>query len=199
MLLIGSLSSPFVRMIRALCAELDVDFTFEEMPPFTKMEKSHIARLTQANPLMKIPVLIDGEQSVLESRMIAAYVMAKKQGLGASFAAPGPVEQENILSVIYGVVDSGILRFIMSGQGMDLESGYLKKSLKRMHAGLQFLEAQNTLGQDFGYNEIALICAMEWFEKRGLIDLSSYTRLGEIHALYKDRSCLATTRIPEQI
>ena len=198
MLLIGSLSSPFVRMIRALFAELDVDFTFEEMPPFTKMEKSHIARLTQANPLMKIPVLIDGEQSVLESRMIASYVMAKKQGLGASFAASGTVEQENILSVIYGIVDSGILRFIMSGQGMDLESGYLKKSLKRMHAGLAFLEEQNALGQDFGYNEIALICAMEWFEKRALIDLSSYTRLGEIRARYKDRPCLVATRIPEQ-
>lgn len=192
--LLGSNTSPFVRIIRVLCEELNLDYTFESIPPFNKMAPEDLARITEKNPLMKIPILIDEENTIIESRIIANHLLSQHNN-GAIEPVSG-IAEENILSVIYGIADAGVLRFIMGNNGADMNGGYMKRSLERIHSGLAFLNAQARLGEQLGLCEIALVCVLEWFEKRGIADLEAYAHLNDVHARFKNRASFIKTRIP---
>lgn len=194
MKIIGSRTSPFVRIVRVLCAELNMDYMFDEVPPFSNMTPEAIARIKEKNPLMKIPVLVDGDRSIIDSRVIASYLLKKSSG---SLAYPFSLEEENEISIIYGVLDAGILRFIMSRDKIDLNTGYMKKSSDRIETGLSFLDTENLNNKEFGFCHIALVCALEWLDKRQMLDWSAYENIKKIHEQHKDRSSFVQTRIPE--
>jgi glutathione S-transferase len=195
--IIGSRTSPFVRIIRVLCAELNIEYQLDEIPPFPKMVREDIDHIKQNNPLMKVPVLIDGTQTILDSRIIASYLLQKSSPSHPHLNFPFNLDEENKISVIYGVLDSGILRFIMTQEKIDLNTGYMKKSYERMDAGLSFLNQKATNNQNFGFYTIALICGLEWLEKRQIFDWSPFENIKQIHTLYKDRASFVQTQIPE--
>ena len=87
----------------------------------------------------------------------------------------------------------------MRGQGIDMDLPYLARSLERMRCGLKYLDENTNLGAHFGLPELALICGLDWFKKRDIIDWSMYDNLVQIHARYTDRPSLAATRIPDNV
>lgn len=195
MKILGSQTSPFVRIVRVLCVELDLPYTFELIPPFTKMTPEDVAMISAQNPLMKIPVLIDGGLTLIDSRFIAYYLLTQKSPASTINVPSGPVG-ENVLTVIYGIMDAGVLRFIMGLDGIDLNRGYMKKSLERILTGLDFLNRQEAIGKNFGLCEIALLCGLEWFDKRNIVDWGHFFHLKGVHDRYRDRPSLVQTRIP---
>ena len=70
MKLIGSLTSPYVRKVRIVLAEKKIDFELELDSPWTPE-----TRVTDSNPLGKVPVLILDDSTVLfDSRVIVEYI-----------------------------------------------------------------------------------------------------------------------------
>ena len=193
MQLIGSLTSPFVRVIRVLCAELGLEYDFKIMPPFAKMSEEEKTFIRKINPLMKIPVLVDGEQNIMESRIIAYYLMRKKSVPDLS------IEEENSLSIINGAIDAAVLRYIMAidQDRVDMDHAYLKKSHERIVTSLNYLNGQNWPKDRFGLCEISLMCMLLWFEKRKLFDWRPYKTLVEVYERCKDRPSLVSTAIPD--
>lgn len=70
MRLIGSLTSPYVRKVRVVLAEKKLD-----CPLVTEDVWSDSTRISQANPLGKVPcLLMDGQDAVFDSRVIVEYL-----------------------------------------------------------------------------------------------------------------------------
>ncbi len=70
MKLIGSLTSPYVRKVRIVLAEKNIDHEFINDPPF-----SPDTQVAQTNPLGKVPALIMEDEYVLfDSRVIVEYL-----------------------------------------------------------------------------------------------------------------------------
>ncbi len=204
--IIGSQTSPFVRMTRVVCEELGLEYDFTVTGGFGKQDRAAQELISRNNPLMKVPVLVDGELTIPDSRIMIGYFLKKssstKPATGDFRASdPLPMEEENWLTMIYGVIDAGVLRFMLQRQHPELEMdrGYMAKSLARMNRGLEWLEQQETLGETFGVPEAALLCGLEWFGKREVIDWQPYGKLVEIHRRFAERSSMVKTRIPESV
>lgn len=70
MKLIGSLTSPYVRKVRVVLAEKNIDADFIVDPPFSPDNQ-----IAKVNPLGKVPVLLlDDGTSLYDSRVIAEYL-----------------------------------------------------------------------------------------------------------------------------
>lgn len=202
MKIIGSQASPFVRIVRATCEMQNIDYILDETGSFVNMSDADRQLIEENNPLMKVPVLIDAGQVVIDSRVIIAYLMKRKNAAMPDGAAwPLTDEQENIITVLNGIADAAVLRFIFANTSdLDMNAGYLLRSLKRIESGLVYLNnqaEQNDLGQNFGVPELVLVCILEWFQKRSIIDFSNHRPLCDIVARYRDVPCLVKTRIPE--
>ncbi len=78
MKLIGSTTSPYVRRIRILLDEEPYEFVNLNIYGEGRDE------LRRNNPTLKIPVLEDGGQEIYDSRIIARYISAKRDGGGRS-------------------------------------------------------------------------------------------------------------------
>ena len=87
MILYGHDTSPYVRRVRALLAELGLPFD-RDMNSWSVPD----ATVLRINPMLRVPALVDGGQVLLDSRLIATYLYERYGGcqgsLYASSAAP---------------------------------------------------------------------------------------------------------------
>jgi glutathione S-transferase len=198
--IVGSLTSPFSRIVRMMCEELHLDYELDVTPPFTKMNAASAEKVNAHNPLMKVPVLIDGETEILDSRVIVAYLL-KKHGKDTDIKLPQSVEEENLLSVIYGIVDAGVLWFMLQLANPEVkkDAGFMPRSQERIERGLIWLDRNKNLGKEFGVPEALLICVVEWFTKRDIHDWQKFRNVYTTWQKYKDRPSLVKTRIPENV
>lgn len=201
MKIIGSQFSPFVRVVRAVCDVYDQPYSLIDTGSFVNMSPENRTLIETHNPLMKVPVLIDGEKIILDSRVIVSYIMSKAAKRSDDMPLgtyPLSYTDENLVTVIYGIADSGVLRFILGNtSALPMDAGYMLRSLERMKGGMTYLENSEHLGQNFGLAELSLICMLEWFEKRNVLAWDEYTRLGQIYDKYQGEACLVATRIPD--
>lgn len=196
MKLTGYRTSPFFRIVHTLCIELGIECELDIITFLMKATPDELKSLQSKNPLMKIPVLTDGDTIVFDSRIICNYLLNKSSTTG-DISFPLSIDEENRLSVIYGMVDAGILRFIMALGDADMDRGYMKRSYERIGESLAYLDSLDYSDAKFGLCDIALVSALEWFEKRNVYDWKTFPELQKIYTLHKDRASLIETRIPE--
>jgi glutathione S-transferase len=197
--IIGSVTSPFTRTVRVACEELGVAYDFEATPPFVKMSPEHLALVNRHNPLMKVPVLVDGGEDIMDSRVIVEHLLRRHPR--KEFRGPENVKETNILTVVYGVLDAGILWFILGTTHPELKSdaGYLARSMERVGHGLAWLDRQPLLGQRFGPTEALLVSGLDWFSKRDIFKWEDLPHLKKVHAAFHGRSSMVKTRIPDNV
>ncbi|MFO1242685.1 MAG: glutathione S-transferase family protein [Rickettsiales bacterium] len=200
--IVGSLTSPFVRVVRTVCEELQLPYDMDLTVFFAKQDEAAKEHLSQHNPLMRVPVLIDGEKHILDSRIILSYLLKHPDAKPLTdFRADFPrgLEDENRLSVLYGIVDAGVLYFIMRNLHPEVkpDTGYLVQSQRRIRQGLEWLDKDKELGEGFGIPELVLLCGLEWFKKREVVEWTGYSHLRAVHARYHERPSLVKTCIPE--
>ena len=98
MKLIGSGMSPYVRRIRLFLEGQDYEFI--NLNIYSPEGREALASYT---PAMKVPVLIDAEQKVYDSRAIHRYLTQKQT------AKPLSWDQENLLTLIDAANDSFVI------------------------------------------------------------------------------------------
>ena len=107
--LYGSTTSPYVRRIRILLANIEHDFI--NMQIFSGEDR---AQLTAKNPILKVPMLEDGEDIIFDSRVIFRYLSEK-------YSLPALTwREENLMSVIDAINDSLVQLFLLKRS--DIES-----------------------------------------------------------------------------
>lgn len=172
--LIGSVTSPYVRKLRILLNTLAP----YELKAINYLEKNDSDYLKSINPLNQIPVFLDGDQTIFDSRVIYNY-LAKKHNLRAF-----TVEEENILSAIDTAMDTSINLFSLRRGGLDLNGGnsYVDRQKERVPLILNYLtpwaKAQDENNPaHWNYLTISLYCYLYWGEFREVLDLAAFPEL----------------------
>jgi glutathione S-transferase len=174
MQLYGSTTSPYVRRLRIYMQ--DIEYEFVEVDIFNSRDRSSIAI---DNPTLKIPMLKDGHQVILDSGVIFEY-LHKKQALSEL-----SWDQRNLLTSIDSVNESLVQLFILSRSEIDTSTDkmYFRIQRERIELVLSHLEKAATQGafEQWNYLSISLYCLLDWILFRSLHDISSFNALNELH------------------
>ncbi|GAA0795100.1 glutathione S-transferase family protein [Marinobacterium sediminicola] len=173
--LIGSDTSPYVRRIRLLLAEQA--HTYTSLDIYSEGR----AALAEKTPIMKIPVLIDNERTLYDSRVIARYLCETH-----SIGEPLSWDQENLLSLIDGAQDSLITLLLSQRSGIDTDTDTLFYRLQkeRISQSMAVLEEKARQGEftNWNYPAICLFTLIDWASFRNLINLDDYPFLKSFRA-----------------
>lgn len=178
MQLFGSTTSPYVRRLRIFM--LDISHEFIAVDIFNSRDRANIAI---DNPTLKIPMLKDAEQVILDSRIIYQYLVAKLSLPKLDW------EQENLLTCIDAINDSLMQLLILSRSEIDVSADKLYFRIQRERADLVLTrleqEANNGTFEQWNYLSISLYCLLDWILFRALHDISSFTKLNALHAQWQ--------------
>jgi glutathione S-transferase len=174
--LIGSLTSPYVRKLRLLLNNLAP----YELKCINYLEANDSEYLKTINPINKIPILIDNDKTIYDSRVIYNY-LAHKHDLKAL-----TIQEENILSAIDAALDTSINLFSLRRGGLDLNGGntYIERQKERIPLLLNYLapwaeklDPKNP--NDWNYLSMSLYSYLYWGTFREILDLSQHNSLKE--------------------
>lgn len=178
--LVGSTPSPYVRRLRLWLN--DVDYEFIELDIYSE---SGSAALQKYNPAMKIPMLLDDEQPVYDSRVIFRYLSEKLDRPALS------VTEENQLTLIDAAVDGHIILMMAGRSGIDTGQDMLLCNLQRNRLAqtlpvLDNWAAEGVFSQ-WQYPAICLFSFLDWVCFRNLLDLSAWPGLKAFHQAQQHR------------
>ena len=209
--LYGHDTSPYVRRIRVLLAELGHAFVRDDRS--WTVADADVLRL---NPALRVPAMaatVEGAttQLLLDSRIIASYVFslpapkppAPPTGMPAMattmFDARTRWDDENTLSVIDAAQDSLINLFVLELDGITRDrSAYLQRQMQRATDCLRWIDARLAGCDTFhegvwSYLDIALACSADWMLFRERYPVLQHENLARVLAKHADRPSLSTT------
>ena len=175
MILIGSTTSPYVRRLRMWMA--DIEHTFEEVDIFNSADRS---RLVGKNPTLKVPMLDDDGQIVLDSGVIFRYLTAKLNKEPLSW------KQENLMTLIDSANDSLVQIFLLSRSDIDTSADKLYFRLQRERFDVVFGELDKAVADgefsNWDFASISLFCLLDWVQFRARYDFSGLPNLVNFHS-----------------
>ncbi len=189
----GTPLSHFTRKIRILLHELGVPFAFVRTPNL--LEAS--AEAYGANPLMRIPTLVDGGTTLIESDHIARYLV-EKYDPGDRFSVRAPsVTAMNRLAVLNGIMAHEVTLILARRGGLEDLDGvtYFRKLLRSIASGLAWLDRELDPAADgFDYVDLTTICMWDHVTHYQLVPgLDGYPRIASRAARFADRDAVART------
>lgn len=191
-ILIGSLTSPYVRKLRLL-----LHGTPYELKLVNYMEEAGNDYLKSVNPVNKLPVLIDGDKTIFDSRVIFNYLTKKNHWPSLT------LEEENTLTAIDGAMDSSINLFMLKRGGLDLNGGnqHVERQKERVPLILNHLtpwvkslDEKNPLHWNF--LTMSLYSYLYWVQFRDMLDLNPYPDFLQFLERFKNAPGVSETNIP---
>ncbi|MBC7428975.1 MAG: glutathione S-transferase [Bacteriovorax sp.] len=191
--LIGSYTSPFVRKIRLLLWN-DESVQFR---PLNYFEEVGNKVLRETSPFNQLPILMDGEQPIYETRVMYNYI-AKKQNL-----RPLTINEENILSAIDAIISSGVNLFSLKKGGMNIDDEsnyYLVRQKLRIPTLLKFVTpwaAKQHPETDWNYLTMSMVALVDWIEFREVYSLKDFPELKSFRERFTNCPGVVDTNIPK--
>lgn len=199
MKLYGTLTSPYVRKVRAFLREKGVAHEFVIEAPADA--SGNVPRL---NPLGKVPVLLrDDGEALFDSPVIIDYL----DGLQGAPLIP-PVGEERFYAQRWhalgqGILDAVVTRLMETRRKPELQDpAVIAKQEDKVAGALRFAGTHVTggaplVGERFGIADIALAIALEYIDMRYAHDWRrQYPSLARWLTDVADRPCLKETRAP---
>lgn len=191
--LYGTPLSHFTRKIRILLAELGVAFDFVRAPSILTTSGASYGQ----NPLLRVPALVDGGATVIESDHVARYVVGKWDPADRFGVRSEHTEDLNRLAVVNGIMDNEVVLILAKRGGFaDLESvAYFRKLATAIDAGLAWLDAHTDPdAAAFDYRDIATICLWQHVVHYEMVHgLDAYARIAARVARFAERPSIAGT------
>ena len=191
--LIGSYTSPYVSKLR-LFLHGETNVTFRAV---NYLEEEGNKYLKEINPFNQIPMLLDGDRPVYDSRIIFNY-LAKKKGL-----APLSTEEENILSAIDTILSTGVNLFSLRKGGVNIEDRsnyFLVRQKERIPSLLKMLTPWANLQKpekDWNFLTMSMFSMLYWLEFRDVYKVSSHPEMVDFLERFKNCPGVAETDIPK--
>ena len=170
MKLIGSVTSPFVRKVRVVCAEKKLDYEFELDNVW-----SADTRIAASNPLGKVPCLVMEDGSAMyDSRVIVEYLdtltpVCKLLPTNSRDRANVKVWE----ALADGVLDAGVLAYLERTQRPEAlrHQPWVDRQIGKVRAGLQVMaenlgEQPFCMGIHYTLADVAVGCALGWLAFR---------------------------------
>jgi glutathione S-transferase len=194
--LIGSARSPYVRICRMLLIQNNIDFNFRLLN-FVDDPKD-AATLASVTPINRVPLLLDGDQKIFDSRVIVNYLMQKHGWKRLS------LDEENYVSASYSCLEAGVALFLLRRDGLDTESPgfYFSRQRARIPANLKYLapwvsELDPSRPGDWNYPAMSLFSFLFWAEARDLLKISDYPEHAAFQARFENACGVAATGFEE--
>jgi glutathione S-transferase len=194
MQLYGTTTSPFVRRVRAVAAEIG-----EPVELVDTATEAGQAALREVSPIRKVPVArVDGK--VLFDSHVIIDRITNLRGWG-SLAPPGDQWHENnLLNAIDAALDSVIQLFYLRRDGVAINgTPYPQRQLERTDAiftwlGTQLAADGRRFTGGFGLVEIALVTTLDWMDFRKTYSTERASAVESVRTAWRDRPSLAATR-----
>lgn len=201
----GSLTSPFVRRVRVVCIEKDLEHRL-----VNALEEPGKSELEKLSPIAKVPVAIldDGTEQasvVFDSRVIIEALCEETHvPLRPSFLdRPSRIAEDNVITLIDEAVLAFVRRMYLERDGSPVDAPYLQKDharaqnillhLERLVAGVYATPAGEQVN-GLGLAEIALVTGLDWIDFRKRFDLGQTPRLRALLDHWNKRPSFAQTR-----
>jgi glutathione S-transferase len=177
--LVSSDRSPFGRICRMFMLANDIKFKFEALN-FVDDEKAATA-LAKETPINKVPYLIDGKEKIFDSRVITNYLIQQHD------LPPLTVEEENIVSAVYSVMDSIVSLFLLKRDGIDVNGpgNFFRRNRERIPSNLDFVtpwakQLDPNGRRTWDYPAMSLYACLEWGERRAqMINMKEHPALAD--------------------
>lgn len=194
MKLYGTTTSPFVRRVAVVAAEVGV--------PVERIDTASDAgqqALRAVSPIWKVPVAdIDGK-IIYDSHAIIDYLTLTR-GWGGLGPTRDRWREQNIVNAIDTALESGIQLFYMRRDGVAIDgTSYAQRQFDRMDAIFMWLATQLAAGAQsftggFGLCELALISTLDWMDFRKMYATERASGVEAVRAAWGDRPTLVQTR-----
>lgn len=207
----GTPLSHFTRRIRILLCELGVPFEFVRSPSVLAASSASYAH----NPLLRVPSLVHGSVSLIDSDHIARYLASlfdPQDRLSVLSTAPADL---NALAVMTGVMDDEVTLILAKRGGMtDAElaaSRYFTKRASAINNGLQWIEQQldsramkdpPAQTDPLRWSDITLVCMWQHLSHASLpliAPLDRYPRIAARVAILAQRDAVASTGLERSL
>ncbi|MEZ4367431.1 MAG: glutathione S-transferase family protein [Kofleriaceae bacterium] len=188
MKLYGTTTSPFVRRVRVVCAEVG-----EPVELVDTATEAGQAALRAVTPIWKVPVAeLDG-QIRFDSRVIIDHLLVHR-GFGGLTPPQDPWAEANLLSAIDAALDSAISVFYLRREGVAIDdTAFAQRQRARIESILEWL-ATRLPERDVDLATISLVCALDWMDFRATYPTERHPRLAPLRAALREHPSLAATR-----
>lgn len=195
MRLYGTLTSPFVRRVRVVAAELDLEYELVD----ASTEEGQRA-LRQRSPIWKVPAAdLDG-RLVWDSGLILDHIL---QSRGYGRLREPSLDERMFIAATDEAVLALVRQFYLQKDGVDVDSpSYLVKERQRVASILEWVEERLQDGRfvtgdaRFGLGELALYTGLDWIRFRNTWALERHPKLLAFLAAHQERSSLVETAPP---
>jgi glutathione S-transferase len=194
MKLYGTITSPFVRRVRVVAAELGCAVEFVD----TAAEAGQAA-LRAITPIRKVPVAIVDGRTLFDSRVIIDWLTTTR-GFGALTPPSDRWHEANLVNAIDAAVDSAIQVFYLRRDGVAIDgNAFAQRQQERVDSILEWLGQQlstdhGSFGTGFGLAEISLIAGLDWMDFRKAYPTERAPQLAKLRAAWVDRPSIMSTR-----
>lgn len=203
MRLYGTTTSPFVRRVRVIAAEIG-----EPVERFDTATDEGQAALRDVSPIRKVPVAVIDGRTIYDSRAIIDYLTTTRgfgaiDSAGAGLAPPRDRwREQNLVNAVDAALDSVVQLFYLRRDGVAAEgSPYTERQLARADAIFAWLAGELapdrrgfTAGAGLGLPELSLICALDWMDFRQSYPTERAAGLAGVRAAWAERPSLVETR-----
>ncbi len=180
--LIGSYTSPYARKIRLLLHG-DTNVTFKAVNYFEEEGREYLKSI---NPFNQIPMLLDGDQPIYDSRVIFNYI-AKKKNL-----KPLTIDEENTLSAIDAIIATGVNLFSLKKGGVNIDDSsnyFLVRQKERIPSLLKMITpwvASQKVENNWNYLTMSMFSLLYWMNFREIYDYSHEPELVKFFERFKE-------------
>ena len=189
----GTPLSHFTRKIRILLAELGVDFDFVRASSVLATSPESYA----GNPLMRVPTLVHGETTVIDSDHIARYLVTTFDPNDTLRVRSERVPDMNRLAVVSGIMNNVVVLILARRGGLaDIEKvAYFRKLTTAIDTALTWLDGDaDPDDESFDYRDVATICMWQHLEHYALVpDLARHGRLAARVSRFAARPSVTST------
>lgn len=194
MKLYGTVTSPFVRRVRVVAAEVGCEV--ERIDTATEEGQ---AKLREVTPIRKVPVAVVDGRMLFDSRVIIDWLLTTR-GFGALTPPRDRWREANLLNAIDAAADSVIQVFYLRRDGVPVDgTPFAQRQLERAQAIFTWLGGELapdgvSFGGGFGLCEISLCAMLDWMDFRKVFPTEQATQLAALRAAWRERPSMVATR-----
>lgn len=188
MKLYGTTTSPFVRRVRVVAAEVG-----EPIERIDTATDAGMAQLREVSSIRKVPVAVVDGRTLYDSRVIIDWLTTTR-GWGGVQPPRDRWHEQNLLNAIDAAMDSVIQLFYLRRDGVAVDgSPYAQRQFDRADAIFAWLGKQ--LSPDaFGLPEISVCCGLDWMDFRKTYPTERASGLAAVRAALRERPSMVETR-----
>jgi glutathione S-transferase len=191
--LYGTTTSPFVRRVRVVAAEVG-----EPVELVDTSKPDGDAALRRLSPIAKVPVAVVGGRTLFDSRVIIDY-LTTVHGWGGLEPPRDRWTAANLLNAVDGALESVVSVFYLKREGHDVSKiPDCQKQLARAATIFDWLGgAIVSPGRGFSSGldlaTLSLLCALDWMDFRQSYPTNRHPALAPVRLAWRDHAALAAT------